>query len=197
MKKLALVGAAALGLALPAVASAHQASVACVDGEYVVTADYRHLNPTNTFTDTTVTVRWSDGYRLVLTLPRPCELPPPPPPVTPPTPTPPPVPPVPEVTPPEPPKPPTCAELKARYPKAGKARLKQWGCPADPRKAKTTVERKRITVKTVPCYRSPNGRAYRYDRIVVRWYTDGELTATRFSKYIRVNGNRCSLAVTG
>lgn len=132
MKKLALVGTAALGLALPSVASAHQASVACVDGDYVVTADYRHLNPTNTFTDTTVTVRWSDGYRVVLTLPRPCELPPPPPPVTPPTPTPPPVPPVPEVTPPEPPKPPTCAELKARYPKAGKARLKQWGCPTPP-----------------------------------------------------------------
>jgi hypothetical protein len=78
MTPLLLTGAALL--AIPATSLAHDASVACDQanpGAYVVTADYQRLNPVSTFTDTTVTVRWSDGYRVTLPLPPGCVAPPP------------------------------------------------------------------------------------------------------------------------
>lgn len=80
-----LLGALAL-LALPATSLAHDATVACdatSPSGYAIVADYQHLNPQPTFTDTSVIVRWSDGYRVVLPLPAGCV---PVPPVVPPAP---------------------------------------------------------------------------------------------------------------
>lgn len=60
-------------LAAAGVARAHDATVTCdPSGSYRVVADYQQYTPTSTFTDTTVTVTWTDGYRLVLPLPTPC-----------------------------------------------------------------------------------------------------------------------------
>lgn len=153
MKKLALVGAAALGLAIPSVATAHDATVKCdtATGTYVVVADNLQRNPVYVFTDTTVTITWNNGYKVVKQLPKPCNppTPPPPPPPAPepPAPAPAPVPTPPELVPPDttvvPPVPLTCAELKARYPKAGKVRLANWGCPAPPVRVKPPVKKPR------------------------------------------------------
>jgi hypothetical protein len=139
----AAVVAAAVA-ALPGVASAHHAVVTCSNGQYVVTPDYLQLKPTWVIANGSVTVTWTDGYKITLTLPEGCVAP-----------TPPPVPPVPEVVPPPvvipptptPPAPPTCAELKARYPKAGPVRLERWGCPANPVKKPT----RKITKRYYQC----------------------------------------------
>jgi hypothetical protein len=116
----ALAGAAiAACLAIPATAHAHTATVTCNPaGGYQVTTSQPELNPTWTFTTTTVEVTWSDGFRRTVTLPPAC-----------PTPAPVPLPPPVDVPPPTVVPPPTCAELVARYPKAGPVRRAAWGCP--------------------------------------------------------------------
>lgn len=100
-KPLILAGATVAALlALPAIASAHKATIACDQqrpGQYVVTPDFLHLDPVTTFGPTTATVVWRDGFRVTLPLPAGCAVPPPPPPV---------VPPAPPVTPPVAPGPP-------------------------------------------------------------------------------------------
>lgn len=130
---IAAAAAAIAALTIPAVASAHTATVTCDPTTgVVVTASNQDRNPTWVFTDTTVTVTWVDGFTRTITLPPPCQLPPPVP--TPqPVPTPHPLPvPEPVVIPPV-----TCADLIARYPGAGPVRRAQWGCPAEPVKRRT------------------------------------------------------------
>lgn len=98
-RKLTLVAGAtiaAAALALPALASAHHATIACDQahpGQYVVTPDYLHLNPVTTFGPTSATVVWSDRFTVTLPYPTGCVAPPPV------------VPPAPEPAPPAPPAP--------------------------------------------------------------------------------------------
>lgn len=73
----ALLAALAL-CALPAVATAHNATIACDvehPGAYVVTPDFLRLNPVTSFGPTSATVVWSDGYRVTLPYPSGCVVP--------------------------------------------------------------------------------------------------------------------------
>lgn len=125
--KVKLVGAAAAAVTLgvPAFAQAHPAQVVCGDnGPTVAATAYDGAAVASVVRDGDVfVVTWTDGYRLRLPITVDC-----------PAPTPPPVPEVPEATPPPvtPPPPPTCADLLARYPKAGPVRRAAWGCPTPP-----------------------------------------------------------------
>ncbi len=141
--KLTLGAAAVLAaLAIPTIASAHDATITCGDGAYVVTASHLNLSPVTTFGDSTATVVWSDGFTVTRPLPADCIVPGPPP-----------VPPVPEtipvvltpppvvvVTPPLKPKPPakprtkpkpkpriSCTDLAVRG--AGRGWYVRLGCP--------------------------------------------------------------------
>jgi hypothetical protein len=81
MKKFLLL-APALLLAVPALAQAHDATIACDlanPGQYVVTPDYLHLDPVTTFEPSRAVVTWSDGYVVRLPYPQNCPVPPPPP----------------------------------------------------------------------------------------------------------------------
>lgn len=83
-----LAGATLAALALPTVAQAHDATIACDTanpGRYIVQPDYLWLDPVTTFTPTGAVVTWRDGYVVRLPLPAGC-VPPPPPPVVPPAP---------------------------------------------------------------------------------------------------------------
>lgn len=133
--------AACASLTVPAVASAHDAVVTCnPTGGYQVTPDYRHLNPTWTFTPTTMVVTWTDGFSVVRPLPGSCVSP---------GPTPAPEPTPGEVTPTPTPAPPiTCADLLTRYPGAGSVRRAAWGCPSEPTKKPTVHPRPRPRVVT-------------------------------------------------
>lgn len=154
MKRILMgVGAAvAIGAAIPSVASAHTAVVTCVDGSYVVTPSHQHLSPTWTIVNNRMVVTWSDGFTTSVSLPTGCE----------PLPEPPPAPKPPEVVPQEPLRPfvpetvpVTCAELLAKYPKAGPVRRAEWGCPVPvveiPPKA--DKPKRKIVTTYVPCPR--------------------------------------------
>lgn len=189
------VAAAVACLAIPAVATAHDATVTCTpDGALVVTPDYQHLNPTWTVTDATVVVTWSDGYRVVHPIPTGCATPTPTPgPEPTPTPTP---QPTPQPTPtPQPPA--TCTDLLARYPKAGPARRAAWGCPANPvKKPPLKVHRRELTIRAHGCV--PGGRAYTIRRTRVTWTRGGQVIRTKWSRTYRVPGIVCHIpAVTG
>lgn len=68
-----LLATALAALALPAVAQAHTASVVCNPaGGYIGIADYEQFHPSFTITPPTATVRWDDGFRLVVPLPTGC-----------------------------------------------------------------------------------------------------------------------------
>lgn len=82
-RMLAVGATAAAVLALPTLASAHNATIACDQanpGHYLVTPDYLQLNPVTTFGPTAATVTWSDRYRVTLPYPAGCVAQPPPPP---------------------------------------------------------------------------------------------------------------------
>jgi hypothetical protein len=192
------VGAAALGLALPSVASAHKATLACdtATGSYQLVADFQNLQPVFTVTNGFFTVRWNDGY---LQGPRPVPGPcvPPVPPDAPPTPTP--VPDVPEVVPPVPAPPAnlTCAELLAQYPKAGKARRNAWGCPAPPVRiippTKVISKRTVLVVRRVACFTPGTERSYTVNRVRVQWISKGKVIRTKLSAPYRAYGAVCSV----
>lgn len=144
MKRTPVIAATTIAatLAIPAIATPHDAVVTCNEaGGYQVAPDYQHLSPTWTFTPTTVVVTWSDGYQITRPLPGPCTTP------TEPTPAPEPTPKEETPTPPAP-KPVTCADLIAQYPKAGPARRAQWGCPANPTKRPTVKPKPRPRIIT-------------------------------------------------
>lgn len=68
-----LLATALATMALPAVAQAHSASVVCnPSGGYIGIADYQQFHPAFTITPPTATVRWDDGFRLVVPLPTGC-----------------------------------------------------------------------------------------------------------------------------
>lgn len=68
-----ILATALAALALPAVAQAHTASVVCNPaGGYTGIADYQQFHPAFTITPPTATVRWDDGFRLVVPLPSGC-----------------------------------------------------------------------------------------------------------------------------
>lgn len=141
--KRATVATAAIAacLTLPAIATAHDATVTCDPaGGYRVTPDYLHLAPSWTFTPTTVVVTWADGFQVVRPLPGSCP--------TPPEPTPAPTPTIPEATPQPGPRAVTCTDLVAQYPKAGPVRRAQWGCPANPTKRPTVNPKPRPRIIT-------------------------------------------------
>ncbi len=126
--KALLASMAVAALAIPSLASAHTASVVCdkTTGKYVVSTDYNNLNPLASFNSDSVTITWSDNYKVVKLLPKPCEAPVinPEPPVSTPNTEPPVVAPEPPVVTPKPrvkkSKPPlTCKKFKASHPKAG------------------------------------------------------------------------------
>lgn len=149
------IGAAALAVAVPSMASAHNAVVTCnVNGTITVTPDYLQLDPVWIIGEGFVDVVWSDGFTRRVTIPAACV-----PPVIP-TPEiiPEPAPPPPEVaesppilvriSPPPAANPPTCAELLVLYPKAGAARRASWGCPAPVIKLPKPDKPKRTITKT-------------------------------------------------
>lgn len=184
-----IIAAAALAV-VPAVASAHPAQVTCgPDGGYLVDAPtYRGATATVTFTADRAQIVWSDGYRTSLPLPGGCSVPAPNPA------------PEPEPTPVEQPKPvppPTCADLLARYPKAGPARRAAWGCPATARKRPPVrVHRREFTIRAHGCV--PGGRAYTIRRVRVTWTRGGKVVRTKWSRAYRVPGIVCRVpAVTG
>lgn len=142
----------------------------------------------------------SDGFRATLTsgpVTVRCAAPP----VPPVTPTPPlvPVAPLPPAPPPPPPAP-TCAELVAKYPKAGPKRRAAWGCPAPPvrNEPPLKVRKREVTLRAVGCIPNSGVRAYTVRRIEVTWTRAGEVVARRFSRTYRVPGILCKLPpVTG
>jgi hypothetical protein len=181
------VGAGLATLALAAPAFAHTATVACdrTTGTYVVTADYQQLHPSWTFTDATVVVRWSDGYRVVRPLPMPCEAPPvEQPPVE-----------QPPVGPPPAPQAPPPAVVVPPMPRVIDTPPVVVTPPPARKRPPLLVSTRRITVRTVPCYRTASGRAYRIDRIVVTRTRGGHVVSRTVSSPIRVEGGRCVTAV--
>lgn len=153
MKKVYFLGllAVLILVLVPAMASAHTATVQCDDqGGYLVTPDYLQYNPTWEVQGDVMVVTWTDGFVARYPLPGPCLVPEQPP--VPPVPEEVPVPPV-VVIPPPIPVAPTCAELLARYPKAGPVRRAAWGCPAPVIKLppKPDKPKRKITTRYFGC----------------------------------------------
>lgn len=177
MNKLILgVGAVALCGVVPQVAVGHDATVACVDGKYVVTPDFLERNPETAFGDGFAIVRWNDGFTRRLTLPAGC--------VTPPVPVAPEIIPAPVVPPPAPVIR-SCADLLAQYPKAGPKRLVGWGCPERPKVIKPP---RAISIRYYPCP-SVGKRA---------WTITTVTTASGKTGTVKKWGKRCKMPrVTG
>lgn len=205
MKRMLLGGAACLAAAaiapqtpLPDVVERADAHVgtACLkaDGEYeALTNSDGPIRSIVQVGPGRVRFTWEDGFSDVMPVTGPCA------PVTPPKPEPEPTPtsapPVPEAAPQEPSRPPTCAELRARYPGAGKVRLASWGCPATPVRVippvRTNFRSFTVVVKRVPCFSTGARRSYVVTRKVTRTYENGRLVGTRYGKLVRTYGAVC------
>lgn len=198
----ATAAALAAGAAFAGTASAHDFT-GCVRGQTVedFQADYQQAGPVTAAVnpDGSVTARWGgDGFTRTHLLPTCAPLPPEPEPTPTPGPTPAPVPTPGEET---PSAPRTCAELVALYPGAGPARRAAWGCPAEPRKVRTSAVRRVLTVRVVGCVFRPDGTArpgYTIRRVEVRRYRDGKLDSIKLGPRYRVPSPRtCNYSVTG
>lgn len=200
--------AIAVGLSAFALAavpgSAH--NFACDPETRTYVGDFQHLGPV-TFTenaDGTITATWAgDGFTRTKDQDPRCAGPTPAPePETPeeqPKPT---TPTTPVYRGPETPVVPlTCADLRARWPKAGKVRQESWGCPANPRKAPTTTRTVRRTRTVVACRWLPNGTVRRgrvVTKTTVTYRTNGRITQRGTVTRVFINRRGCTYkAVTG
>jgi hypothetical protein len=104
----------------------------------------------------------------------------------------------PQVTPPPvPPKAPTCADLLSQYPKAGKARLKAWGCYVAPPKHHPLVPHKTVRITQVHQCAKPGQKSWAIRTTRVVWTRNGKVVKTKVHRGRIFTGICIPPAVTG